>query len=389
MQVFKAYFKIIRKHIVSVMIYFMIFVAIAMILTNSLGKRTAGVFTGTKTNIAFLNDDVDSALTAGLKNYLAESANIVDIKDDTDSIEDALFFEQVKCVLRVPEGFTENFMSGSGDMTIRRTASSVSAGTVNVDLLVDKYLKTASLYVNNVPGISMSDIAANVGRDLDLSVIVDMNDYNKPADTDILSYYFRYHSYSILLIIIWGVTTIMMAFNGKDLTRRNLCSPLSSTRMNFQLVAANISFALIVWAALCTIIFIMYGSFSLSAGVALLCINSLVFTFASLGIAFLLGKFVRSNGAQAAITNVVSLGMCFLSGVFIEQALLGKTVLTIASFTPAYWYIKAVEDIRTMVTFSAKNIAPVIYSMLIELGFAAVFIIIGMVISKQRRLSSE
>jgi D-lactate dehydrogenase len=71
----------------------MIFVAIAMILTNSLGKRTAGVFTGTKTNISFFNDDGDTALTAGLKNYLAESANIVDIKDDTDSIEDALFFE--------------------------------------------------------------------------------------------------------------------------------------------------------------------------------------------------------------------------------------------------------------------------------------------------------
>lgn len=380
---------VIRKHIFTMIMYFMIFVTIAVIITSSMSGSTAGSFIETKTNIAFFNDDGDSTLIAGLESYLSESANIVDIKDDTDSIQDALFFDKVKCVLRVPEGFTESFMSGSGDMTIQRTAGSVSAGTVNVDFLVDKYLKTASLYVKNVPGISQDDIVRNVENDLRLSAAVDMNYYNKPADSDRLSFYFRYHAYSILLIMIMGVTSIMMAFNRKDLAGRNLCSPLSPVKMNMQLVAANASFAVTVWAALCVVIFVLYGSFSFSAGVALLCLNSLVFTLASLSIAFLLGKFIKSTGVQAAVTNVVSLGLCFLSGVFVEQALLGKTVLTIASFTPTYWYVKAVEDIRATVSFSIQNIAPIISSMLIEFGFAALFIIIALVVSKQRRLSSE
>lgn len=388
MQVYKAYFKVIRKHIVAITMYFMIFVIIAMIITSSMGDRTIGEFAETKTNIAFFNDDGDSALIAGLKDYLTVSANIVDVKDDTDSIQDALFFDKIKCVLRIPEGFTESFLNGSGNAAVQRTAGSVSAGTVNADLLVDKYLRTASLYVNNVPGISQGDIVRSVERDLKQSVAVDMNDYNKPADADRLSYYFRFHAYSILLVMIMGITSIMMAFNKKDLAGRNLCSPLSPVRMNLQLVAGNITFALAVWAALCVVIFILYGSISFNAGTALLCLNSLVFTLASLSIAFLLGKFIRSGGAQAAITNVVSLGLCFLSGVFVEQALLGKTVLTIASFTPTYWYVKAVDDIRGMVTFSAQNIAPVIYSMLIELGFAALFIIIALVVSKQRKLSN-
>lgn len=369
--------------------YFMIFVIIAMIITNAMSGLTAGEFIETKTNIAFFNDGEDSALVAGLESYLSGSANIVDIKDDIESIEDAMFFDKIKCVLRVPEGFTESFMSGTGEAKLLNTSGPVSAATVNVELLVDKYLNTASLYAKNVPGISQSDMVQNVERDLKLSAIVDMNDYDKPADADRLPHYFRFHAYSILLIMIMGVTSIMMAFNKKDLADRNLCSPLGATRMNLQLVAANATFALAVWAALCVVIFILYGSFSLSAGAALLCLNSLVFTLASLSIAFLLGKFIRNNGAQAAITNVVSLGLCFLSGVFIEQALLGKTVLTIASFAPAYWYVKAVEDIRAIVTFSAENIAPVVYSMLIQLGFGAVFIIISLVISKQRRLSSE
>lgn len=389
MQVFKAYFKIIKKHIIAITMYFMIFVVIAMIVTNAMSGLKTGEFTETKTSIAFFNDDGDSALVDGLYGYLSESCNIVAIEDDTESVQDALFYEKVKCVLRVPKGFTERFMNGPGDANLLSTSGQVSAGTVNVELLVNKYLSTASLYVKNVPGISQSDIAANVESDLKLSAPVEVNDYNKPADSDRLSHYFRFHAYSILLIMIMGVTSIMMAFNKKDLANRNLCSPLSPTRMNLQLVAGNAAYALAVWAALCLVIFLLYGKFIFSIGVALLCLNSLVFTFAALSIAFLLGKLIKSGGAQAAITNVVSLGLCFLSGVFVEQAMLGKTVLTIASFTPAYWYVKAVEDIRTMVTLSAQNVAPVVYSMLIELGFAAVFIIIALVISKQKRLSSQ
>jgi len=133
--------------------------------------------------------------------------------------------------------------------------------------------------------------------------------------------------------------------------------------------------------------FIMYGGVTLNEGTILLCLNALVFTFTALSIGFLAGKFIRSLGAQAAIANVVSLGMSFISGVFVDQELLGKTVLNIASFTPSYWYVKAVGDIRSTVEFSAQNVAPIVNSMLIQLGFAAALLIIALAVSKQRRRS--
>jgi hypothetical protein len=43
MQVFSAYFKIIKKHAVSILLYFVIFVVIAMIITNALGGQTTGM----------------------------------------------------------------------------------------------------------------------------------------------------------------------------------------------------------------------------------------------------------------------------------------------------------------------------------------------------------
>lgn len=371
------------------LIYFGIFAAVALIVSSSLNGRTAGAFTETKNRIAFISDEKDSQLVEGLRNYLSGNAQIVDVPNDSESIQDALFFGEVEYVLRVPEGFTQSFLSGRDDVKLGKTVASVSAGSVNLDLLINRYLGIAELYCKNVPDANESDIVRNVRKDLDNSVKVDYNTYNKPSDTGDLSYYFQFIAYSILAILIMGITSIMMAFNETDLSNRNLCSPVSPTKMNFQIVLGNATFAFIVWAALCALSFIMYGNVTLDAGVVLLCINALVFAVACLSIGFLAGKFVKSHGVQGAVTNVISLGISFLSGVFVEQELLGKTVLTIASFTPGYWYIKAVNDIRNMAVFSARNIMPVISSILIQLGFAAAFIIIAMVVTKQRRTNPE
>ena len=159
---------------------------------------------------------------------------------------------------------------------------------------------------------------------------------------------------------------------------------MSAGSMNLQMVLANATLAVAVWAVACAAIFIAYGSFTFSAGIALMCLNVMVFTIASLSIGFLAGKFVKDHIAQAALTNVISLGTSFICGVFVSQNLLGKTVLQIASFTPGYWYIKAVGDISGLENFSAGSLTPVVYSMLIQLGFAAVFILIALTASRQK-----
>ena len=246
MQVFNAFFKVIRKHIASLLIYLIIFVVIAIIVTNALHTQTSGTFTETKTKIAFFNEDGDSKLAEGLKSYLSQSSQMVEVKDDAASIQDALFFDQIEYVLRVPEGFTNSFMSGSDSVSLQKTAVSASEGSINADFLVNKYLNDAALYVKNVPGISEADIVSNVNRDLSVSAAVDLSNFTTPTVTSSLSYYFQFYGYSILAILIMGVTTIMLVFSDKELSNRNLCSPVSQLKMNFQLVLGNVVFALIV-----------------------------------------------------------------------------------------------------------------------------------------------
>jgi len=113
-----------------------------------------------------------------------------------------------------------------------------------------------------------------------------------------------------------------------------------------------------------------------------------VFTLAALSVSYFIGNIVKSKGAMSAAANVFSLGSCFISGVFVPQELLGKTVLKIASFTPNYWYVKSNNIIANTVNFNMENLTPVFLNMLIVVGFAVAILSVTLVIIKQQRVSS-
>jgi ABC-2 type transport system permease protein len=386
MQVFKAYFKVVNKRKGSLLIFFFIFLLIAVSLTNALGTVNMQTFDQTKSNIAFYSQE-NTPLVNGLKEYLNHNAVIVNIPDNQQDIQDALYYGQISYILRIPQGFSQDFLNGQ-NVKLTKTSASGQTGGVYMDMMVNRYLNTAQLYIKNIPGITQEQIAASVAQNIESQASVDLNNYGKPADTNILSYYFRFLAYAIMAMMIMGVTTVMMAFSKADLQNRNMCAPVRQLYFNLQILLGNIAFALLVWAGLCALTFLLSGKAAADIGTLLLCLNALALTFVSLSIGFLAGKFIRSTGAQGAITNVISLGLCFLGGVFVSQDLLGSSVLTVASFTPPYWYVKAVNDIRNMVVFNADNVMPVVYAILIQFGFAAAILIVALVLSKQKKLAN-
>ena len=69
------------------------------------------LFNQQKSNIAFISEE-KSPLIDGLKHELEKVANFVDLPDEKEALQDALYFRSVYYILRVPEGFTESFMKG-------------------------------------------------------------------------------------------------------------------------------------------------------------------------------------------------------------------------------------------------------------------------------------
>jgi ABC-2 type transport system permease protein len=389
MPVFKAYFTVIRKAIPSLIVYFMLFVMMATIFTRMVGSSSSPTsFTPDKNDISIQSAET-SVLIDGLTAYLSQSANIIPIDSGKDSLEDALFFGRVDDVLHIPAGFTAQLMSGESVMQIERASNALSGSSVNIDMCISRYLELARLYVLNEPGITQTALVDRVAKDLTAQAQVDVLSSDAQVKAGDITDTFRYMAYSIIAILIMGITSIMLAFNKPELARRNQCAPMSPSKMNLQLFAGNLIFTVAVWAVLGLITYFLSGQPDFGPNLLLLYLNTLVFSITALAIAFLAGKFIKRQIAQAAVANVVSLGMSFISGIFVPQFLLGDTVLKIASFTPSYWYIKAVETIKNISVYNLENLRPVFEAMAIQLAFAAACLVVALVASKQKRQNAN
>lgn len=387
MQVYKAFFKIIFKNLSQIMIYIVIFIFLTAFLANT-NDATNTDFTETRVNIAVINHDSDTVLVEGLRDYLAENSNMINIPDDTKELQDALFYRKVEYIVTVPDGFSSRFLS-ENPLQLEKTTIPGSAKSVFFDTLINKYLNTARTYLDNMGNLSRRQLLNYISQDLSQETVVKVNTSGKePSKNESLSYYFNYMAYSLYAVLILGVSSVMMVFNDPDLKRRNLCSPVKLHKINLQLILGNLTFSVVVWFILIFMSFVMYGNDMFTGKGLLLLLNSFIFTFTVLSISYLIGNVIKSKGAMSAAANVVALGTSFISGVFVPQALLGKTVLKIASFTPNFWYVKSNNSIVSLANFNMKNLTPIFLNMLVLIGFAAALLSITVLLTKQQRMSN-
>jgi ABC-2 type transport system permease protein len=388
MKAYKVFFKVIAKNLPQIMIYVVVFIVLTVILANTYSVPGASKFTETKVNLAFINHDRNSSLAAGLKEYLEKNANLINIPDNIKKLQDALFFRQVEYIVKVPAGFTEKFRSGK-PVQIEKTTVPGSSKGVFMDNLINKYLNTVKLYTENMNDLSDAELLGYVNRDLAQKTEVRLvHSAPQVSVSEKSGFYFNFMAYSLFAVLILGVCAVMMVFNNPDLKKRNLCSPVTLRNMNFQMTLGNLSYAILAWFCMIMASFIMYGGYMFTAQGLLLLLNSLVFTVAALSISYLLGNILKSKAAISGASSVFSLGTSFISGVFVPQALLGATVLKIASFTPTYWYVKSNNTIVNTVKFTMENLGPIFTNMLVMIGFAVAVFMVTIVVIKHKRMSN-
>jgi ABC-2 type transport system permease protein len=385
MQVFKLYFKIIQKNIAMLSIYLVVFIAVTVIVSSVTRTPGMNAFAETKCKVAFINEDKASALVNGLRDYIGSKAELVQIENTRESLQDALFFREIEYMIRVPEGFTERFMSGL-DGRLEKTSVPDSVSGASVDMLVTGYLNNVRLSLLYMPETSQSDLVAQVLSNLSKQTPVILKTYGGGSTGGSgLLYYFNYASYSVMIMLILGITSFMLVFNQTHLKQRTLCSPLKLTRMNLETILANLAFTVTVWFLILLACLLIFGGEVFSLSGLLWAINLFFLSVVGLSLSFLAGTLLKGKTAQSAVANSISLGFAFLSGSFIPQSLLGSSVLSVARFLPTYWYIKASDAIASLKTFNFTALKPIYICFLIQLGFAAALISVTLVISRQKR----
>lgn len=389
MRVFKAYGKIIFRNLPSFMVYIIVFVFFASLLSSNSGTSHEGFFE-VKNRVMIVNEDGSTPLTEGLVTYLSEKCQIVPMALDQEGKADSLFYEESEYILTIPEGFTNELLSGNSDAMLEKLTIEGSPADIKTDLLIEKYLKTFELYRKSM-GISLDDTSALseikelIAKDLSKQTNMVWVGVEEVESVTKASYFFKYIPYSLMSIMILGVSIGMQVFNQADVKRRMQCAPISATKVNLFVFLGNICFAFAVWVILMIVCLLQSGAILSDMRTILMIINSLVFTFTALSLAFLTAQFIKGPAAQHSVANVLALGTSFISGVFVPLEFLGESVKHIASFTPVYWYVSGVEYIITLTSFEWNDMKTVYFSMLIQIAFGAAFLTVALVLGRQRK----
>ncbi|MCJ7688474.1 MAG: ABC transporter permease, partial [Clostridiaceae bacterium] len=312
MQVFKVYFKIIKANMGQMSIYLIIFLAMSVLYSTFETTNNEEGFSQVKTNVAFINSDGNTVLLTGFKEYLSKNATFIDVENNEEKLQDALFFRDVDYIVTIPMDFTVNFLQGK-PVEVQKTIVPNSTTSMYVDMAINKYFNIARSYVNNIPGITEENLVKEVAKGASSETTVQLKSFGaKKQNNTFAVASFNYLAYSLFSMLILGVSSILMVFNDKNLKRRNLCSPMKNSSFNLQLIMGNLVFALASYGFMVGFGFIMNRENMMSYNGLLLCINALVFTIAALSISYLVGLLIKSRNAQSAIANVLALGFAFI-----------------------------------------------------------------------------
>lgn len=337
MQVFKAFFINLREEMPSIIIYFIIFLALSLLLSGNGKKQTEVVYNDAKVKMAVFDED-NTVLSKSLYEYLDKTQELRTIKNDKDSITDELFYRNIEYVLIIKEGFEEKIKSGSFDGIVENVKVPDSVSGKLLDDKINQYLSVLSAYTAG--GFGMEEAAAKALDTVAISADVTLLKVEgKEIEKSKAYYFYTYIPYVLICMLINGLGGILIKFRKKDLDWRIKCSALSERSRNTALISAGLLFGFACWAAFVLLSLLIYRENLTGIKGVLYIANSLVFLFVAMSLTYLVSFFVKSSNALNMASNIIGLGLSFLGGIFVSLEYMSKSVLRFSKLLPTYWYV--------------------------------------------------
>lgn len=380
MQVFKLYFKILKKYLGSILLYGGIFlVLMTFVILPQESNQDVEKYKRSRSNYAVFDYD-DSRLSDAVKSHLRNRHNQVEIaEDEKEVIQDELYNLNVDCVIRLREGFEEAFLGGVAGDYVEIYEVPGEAGATVLKQYLNSYLAVADTYVK--AGYPVEQALKKAEEAAEISVDVEMLD-EKKEESGMAKGYFKYLAWALICMCVESISVVLLALGKEEVKNRIECSSYPFLRVNIETVlgvlATGLSICLIciLWSA------ILFPKDMFSIKGMLYILNLFCVMTVALAITFLVSKLTQNKHVISLLSNIVGLGMSFLCGVFVPLEILSESVIRIAHFLPLYWYVNAIQKIAS---FDASKIGVITGCMGIQLMFAAAIFGLGMVVAKQKR----
>lgn len=382
MIVFKTFLKVLYKCKIPIILYTVLLVLFGGF--NMATSENATSFVASKPDVLIINKDEELGITKNLVDYIEANSNIVAIKDTEEAINDALFYRDVNYVIYIPDNFRKDFLNNKNPQIEVKSTGNYQASLAS--MMLARYLNVANTY--HEVFTSEDELINKINTTLSKQVEVEMT---SKLDTNNLSkatFYYNFANYALLAGCVYVVCLILSSFKNEKIRKRTIISSMNYKKYNRQLLLSNSLFAVTLWLFYILLSFVLLGNIMFTMHGLIYIINSFIFTFCALTIAFLIGNIINNKDAINGIVNVVALGSSFLCGAFVPMEYLPTSVLNIAHILPSYWYVKTNELISHIEVFNMDSMQPILINMLVVIIFSIIFIIItNIVTSKKRKLN--
>ncbi|MCI8495620.1 MAG: ABC transporter permease [Lachnospiraceae bacterium] len=379
MQVFKAFCKVMNKHKSKFLIYIIIYLLIAVIISRSVQESGEMEFSKVSLKIAVDQRD-QGVLGQGLVSYLKEHNQIKEMPEDREALQDAMYYQEIDYMLSIPKEFTERFVQEEGEALLEGTVVPGSSSASLIENEIQQYLNTVSMYLR--AGIEMEEAVELSSQDMEQKVQVDFLEESDSKSLPVGYYFFQYVPYIFLVILILGLGSVMKTFQDKDLSARNKCSALSFFQQNMQMILGCILFTFTVFLFFIAMAFCISGDYMFSLKGVLSAVNALIFSVCAASIAWFCVQFARSDPELNVMSNVFSLSFSFLGGVFVQLDLMGEGIRKLAKFFPSYWYVIANQEIQKVESFA--DAGEIYTSYLMVFVFALAFFSAGLLVNRKK-----
>jgi len=379
MTIFKTFLKVLNKYKFTVIMYTVILIFFAGFNMKSNDNNIN--FVASKPDILIVNNDTEEGITKDLINYLKANNNLKNIKEDSDAIDDALFYRDVNYIVYIPNNFRIDFLRGKNPQIEVKSTGDYNASLA--EMMVKKYLKLANIY--NKSNLSEAEIIKNINEIISTKSEIELT---TKLDTELLtkvSSYYNFTNYCFLASTLYIICLILSSFRNELVNKRTIISSLPYQKFNLKLLSCNIFFATFLWLFYVLLSVILFGSIMFTIHGLLYILNSFIFMIFTVTLAFLIGNLLRNKEAINGIVNVIALGTSFLCGAFVPMEYLPTSVLNIAHALPSYYFIKNNNLIKSLEIFNSPNLKPLIINIAIIILFSIIFVILNNAIMRKKQ----
>lgn len=377
MTTYKAFFRVLRKNIWVIVIYTVIL--LVCVLGNAKSGQGMMDFTASKPDVTIYDND-GSLLSKRLEKYFSEQAEIVKF-DTEEKLDDALYFDGTDYVITIEKGFGEKIARGERPEMLVKSVGNYDAYLA--ETMLSRFLKVAEVYAPAPENV----IVENLDKLLEHETKVSMN---SELDTVALSNaknYYNFLNYAILAGLVFAVAYSNASFK-RELTRKRLAvSGTSYKKINHQLLLCNLILALVLLSFYVILSLLLVGDIMLTMNGLLFMANAAVMSFFGVSFAFLLVNLLKNNNAILALVNVVSIGSCFLCGVFVPASWMPVFVQNIGRALPSFYYVENNRLISELEKFDFESLKPILINVLVMLGATALMVILNNIITHKKQKS--